>query len=77
MSLRSDGTYRCDGCGTDVGNGGVQKAAVVADLDPDDPARLRNLHLCRKPRKGAPHGCARKVLGPGTLADWTATRGTP
>lgn len=71
MSLRSDGTYRCDRCGADVGNASVQACAVVSDLDPHDPARPRVLHLCRKPQKGAPHGCARNVLGTGTLADLT------
>lgn len=74
MSLRDDGTYRCDRCGVDVGNGGIEHAAKVVDLDPDDPTRLRDLHLCRAPRKGAPRGCVGAVLGPGTLADWTENR---
>jgi hypothetical protein len=77
VSLRADGTYRCDRCGTDVGNGGVQQAALIADLEPDDPTRLRHLHLCRQPRDGAPRGCAGNVLGPGTLANLTTTEGTP
>lgn len=74
MSLRSDGTYRCDKCGTDVGNASVENAAKIADLDPDDPTRPRNLDLCREPRTGAPRGCAGLVLGPGTLANWTEMR---
>lgn len=74
MSLRDDGTYRCDRCGTRVGNGGVQEAAVISDLEPDDPARPRVLQLCREPREGAPRGCVGNVLGPGTLANYYETR---
>lgn len=71
MSLRSDGSYRCDRCGSDVGNASVQMCAVISDLEPDDPARPRVLHLCRQPQDGAPNGCARHVLGPGTLSNYT------
>lgn len=70
MSRRADGSYRCDRCGTDVENGGVQVAAIVSDLDPDEPGTVRVLHLCRAPRDGAPNGCVGNVLGPATLADW-------
>lgn len=71
MSLRSDGHYRCDRCGTDVGNAGVDMCAVISDTDPDDPTRPRVLHLCRDARDGAPTGCVGNVLGPGTLANYT------
>lgn len=71
MSLRPDGSYRCDRCGVDVGNGGVVHAAVISDVQPTDPARPRVLHLCRNARDGAPTGCVGNVLGPGTLADYT------
>lgn len=74
MSLRPDGTYRCDSCGIDVGNGGVLMAAVVSDLDPDVPGTVRVLHLCRAPREGAPHGCAGNALSPAALADYHETR---
>lgn len=74
MSLRADGSYRCDRCGTDVDNGSVQAAAVVSTLDPDEPARPLVLHLCREPRDGAPHGCVGNVLGPGALANFYETR---
>lgn len=74
MSLRADGSYRCDRCGVDVVNGGVLHAAVISDLDPDQPGTVRVLHLCRAPRDGAPHGCVGNVLGPQTLANWTESR---
>lgn len=74
MSLRDDGTYRCDRCGLDVGNAGIDVAASVSDLDPDFPGEIRRLHLCRAPREGAPTGCVGNVLGEATLADWTAWR---
>lgn len=76
MSLRPDGSYRCDHCDTDVENGSVQHAAVISDLEPvpdtDVSARPRVLHLCRTKRKGAPHGCAGLVLGPRTLKAYYA-----
>lgn len=80
MSLRPDGSYRCDRCGSDVGNGAVTEAAVVADLelvdDEDVAARPRTLHFCRAPRKKAPHGCAGHILGPRALADYLASKET-
>jgi hypothetical protein len=77
VSLRSDGTYRCDRCGVDVGNAGVLMCAVISDLNPDDPGSLRVLHLCREEREGAPTGCVGNVLGPQTLADWTDSQEGP
>jgi hypothetical protein len=80
VSLRPDGAYRCDRCGTDVGNGAVTEAAVISDLqlveDLDVHARPRTLHLCRKPRRGAPHGCAGYVLGPRVLAAYPTSKET-
>lgn len=73
MTLRPDGTYRCDRCGADVGNAGVYMCAVISDIEPGNPNQPRVLHLCRQPRDGAPNGCARHVLGPGTLANLTET----
>lgn len=46
MSLQPNGSYVCDRCGADVGNGGVDQAARIADTDPQDATRLRSLHLC-------------------------------
>lgn len=74
MSLRPDGSYRCDRCGADVGNAGVVVAAMVADLDPDDPTTVRNLHFCRIANAGAPDGCAAHLLTPANVAAWTAWR---
>lgn len=71
MSLRPDGTYRCDRCGADVGNAGVDVCATISDLEPDDLTMIRILHLCREAREGAPNGCVGNVLGEGTLADYT------
>ena len=67
MSLRPDGSYRCDRCGADVGNGAVFSAVVVVDLDPDAPGQMRQLHWCRDT-------CAAVVLNADALADWYATR---
>lgn len=74
MSLRPDGSYRCDRCGQLLENGGVQEAAIVSDLDPDQPAAPRILHLCRKARTGAPTGCVGQTFGATTLANYIETR---
>lgn len=71
MSLRPDGTYRCDRCGLRLENGGVHEAAIVSDLNLDRPGDVRVLHLCRAERDGAPTGCVGNVLDPATLAYWT------
>lgn len=71
MSLRTDGSYRCDRCNVDVGNAAVTECAIITDLDPDDAGELRYLHLCRAPRDGAPNGCVGNVFGDATLAAWT------
>lgn len=44
--MRPDGTYECDRCGADVGNGGVDKAASITDTEPGDLTRVRQLKLC-------------------------------
>lgn len=72
MSLRPDGSYRCDRCDVDVDNGGVHVAAVVSDMDETGAARV--LHFCRRPAKGAPHGCAGRLLSPSNLAAYTKAR---
>lgn len=76
MSLRRDGTYRCDGTcgGIDLGNASVDRATFISMVNPDDPSEPWRLHLCTEARDGAPHGCTGRTLGPGTLADWTETR---
>lgn len=67
MSLRSDGTYRCDRCGADVGNAAVTECAIVTDLEDGGHVQW---HLCRQPQKGAPNGCAAHVLGRDALANY-------
>lgn len=73
MSLRPDGTYRCDRCGADVGNGGVVQAAIVSDVE---DGAVRVLHFCRESRDGAPHGCAGRLLSPSMLADYLEVQGS-
>lgn len=68
MSLRSDGTYRCDRCGTKLENGGVHEAAILSDLDAE--GRVIVLHFCRV------NGCDRKVASKRNLADYN-TQGAP
>lgn len=72
MTLRTDGRYHCDRCGRLLTNAGLMEVAKIVDLDVADPTQQRNYDLCREPRDGAPRGCVGNVLGPGTLADFTA-----
>lgn len=80
MSLRADGGYACDRCGTDVGNGGVHECAVISDLDPDTgDVTPRVLHLCRtRPDPDHPgktmQGCRDRVLTKKALAHYHETR---
>jgi hypothetical protein len=46
MSLRPDGSYRCDRCGVDVGNAGVDQCTHVMTLNPDDPGDIQHFHFC-------------------------------
>ena len=76
MSLRPDGHYRCDKCGSDLGEGGgVDVATKVVGTDPDTGhTTVRQLDLCKAPRDGAPAGCTGNVLGLAALADYYETR---
>lgn len=80
MSLRPDGSYRCDRCGADVGNGGVQVSAVISDTDPDhDNLTPRRLDLCRdRPDPDNPNkkiqGCRDRVLTKKALRNYHETR---
>lgn len=76
MTLRGDSTYRCDRCGADVGNGGVHLAAIVSDLDPADPTRIRQLHFCRDHDVDTKtvKGCASRVFTAKALANYIETR---
>lgn len=78
MSLRSDGKYRCDRCGSDVGNAAVTECATVSDIDMGGEVPVpRLLHFCREPNEGAPEGCAEHLLVPSNIADYLASRETP
>lgn len=56
-----DFTAVCDGCGADVGNGGVTDAATAQDCDLEQGLVL-TYHFGRR------CGCAAKVLSPANLA---------
>lgn len=74
MSLRSDGTYRCDDCGLDVGNAAVTECAIVSTIaHTDDGPVVLVLHFCRVPRDGAPEGCAAHLLTPSHLTNYNAS----
>lgn len=62
--MTQGGSFECDRCGTDVGNGGVLDAVVVSDLDPENPGTVRNLHFCRDREVDGKtvKGCGNKVL---------------
>lgn len=65
MSLRPNGSYRCDRCDTGLTNGGVHECAVVSTLL---DGQLVTLHFCQQPQRGAPHGCAGRILSASALA---------
>ncbi len=66
MSQRPDGVFRCDRCDADVGNAGIDRCAIVSDLDPDAPGTIRTLHLC--------NGCRGRVLTARALAAYLKDR---
>lgn len=78
MSRRQDGTIRCDGTcpegGVIFNNGGVAEATVIVTVDRENPTEPVTLHLCRVPRKGAPHGCEGHVLSAKKLRNHYETR---
>lgn len=79
MSVRADGTYECDRCGVEVGNGGVDRAASITDTEPGDPTRIRQLKLCLdrpdpdNPKKTI-QGCRDRVLTKKALRHYHETR---
>lgn len=76
MSLRGDGSYRCDRCGKDVGNGGIRLSVQVSDLDPTFPGSIRLLHFCRDTYEGTTFlpGCDRVVLHANNLKNYEEDR---
>lgn len=71
-----DGSHSCDGCGADVGDGGVATSVVISDLDPRRPGQPLIRNLCRSRREAAAYvqGCADVALTPEILAHYHATR---
>lgn len=72
--------YWCAKCGAGLGNGGVDRCAIVADLDPDqDDLAPRQLRFCRdrpdpdNPRKKI-QGCRDKVFTRKALRHYHETR---
>ena len=52
MSRRDDGTFKCDRCDVEIGNGGIDEAVSISDLERDERGKvvlgaIRILHLCR------------------------------
>jgi len=74
MSQTPAGTYECDRCRVDVGNGSVTAAAVVSDLDPAERGAPRVLHFCRDrtgPDGESIRGCVHKLLSPSIIRGYT------
>lgn len=77
MSAHADGSFTCDKCGTDCGNGGVYDALVVSDIKVED-TMVVNLHFCRGryDDQGAyTAGCDGAILSPSNMANFLATQG--
>lgn len=63
MSRTPDNTYVCDGCGGDIGNGGIGTAMSLVDYHEDEQ---RHRHLCyvQLDDEGEPGpGCRDLLLG--------------
>lgn len=45
MTTHTDGSNTCDRCGADVGNGAMDKCAIVTVME-EPGERIRTLHLC-------------------------------
>lgn len=83
MSLRPDGSYRCDRCDRDVGNGDVQTSATVLTVELVDagggitaPVPVR-FDFCTEPRPEFPHGCTGRILTARNLTAYRASKESP
>lgn len=77
MSLRPDGTYRCDRCGTDIENAGPDRAVTLSGADPFNPTLQRVLHLCIDfvTESGRTvQGCRDRVMSKRALANYHENR---
>jgi hypothetical protein len=75
VSLRPDGTYRCDRCGADCGNGSSQVCTVVVTVVEVDSGGITiptpiTLHFCIQPRPEFPRGCTGRVLSDSNLTNY-------
>jgi hypothetical protein len=75
VSLRPDGSHRCDRCGRDVGNGSSQESTVVITIVEVDSGGITaptpiTLNFCREARPDFPRGCTGRVLSDANLADY-------
>jgi hypothetical protein len=69
--MRLASGYVCDSCGTDVGNGGIDRCAILAVLGPD--GRPEHLHYCYR-REDGKKPCAARLLAPSLQERRTKSR---
>jgi hypothetical protein len=46
MTLRLNGVFRCDRCGTDLVSDSITECAHITQLNPNDPGDIQHFHLC-------------------------------
>lgn len=73
-----DGSFSCDRCGADCGNGGVADCVVVSALDPENNGMVINFHFDRDREEEGQvvKGCAGKVLSARNLQHYWSTKET-
>lgn len=68
----------CDRCGADLGNGNIYNCIFVADLEPEDENKVRNLHFCRDQKdedgKVMYKGCTNYLLSASNMAHYNNER---
>lgn len=68
--------FVCDGCGADVGNGGVDRCAIVSRIDLET-GHVENLHLCMTGKWGPDGkledqgGCSVEILNDKALTHYS------
>jgi len=78
MTAREDGSYVCDRCGGDCGNGGVYDCLVVSDMKVGEGGvHVLNLHFCRTQHDGngkRTKGCDDVILSTTNLKSFLETQ---